>query len=108
MAMIHAVAERRWIMAGSRATRSSRGHRTLCLPLPEQTYQQIIDDPHAFRRTLDDCFQRMPELFPRNFQGSQLMGHRESVKRRVKIRRIILKDGTAYSLRPSFQGQREL
>jgi hypothetical protein len=36
------------------------------------------------------------------------MGHRESVKRRVKIRRIIWKDGTAYSLRPSFQGQREL
>jgi hypothetical protein len=89
-------------MAGSLATRSSRGHRTLCLPIPEETYQQIIDDPHAFRRTLDDCFQRMPELFPRNFQGYQLMGHRESVKRRVKIRRIILKDGTAYSIRPSF------
>jgi hypothetical protein len=89
-------------MAESRATRSSRGHRTLCLPIPEETYQQIIDDPHAFRRTLDDCFQRMPELFPRNFQGYQLMGHRESVKRRVKIRRIILKDGTAYSIRPSF------
>jgi hypothetical protein len=89
-------------MAGSLATRSSRGHRTLCLPIPEETYQQIIDDPHAFRRTLDDCFQWMPELFPRNFQGYQLMGHRESVKRRVKIRRIILKDGTAYSIRPSF------
>ncbi len=89
-------------MAGRLATRSSRGHRTLCLPIPEETYQQIIDDPHAFRRTLDDCFQRMPELFPRNFQGYQLMGHRESVKRRVKIRRIILKDGTAYSIRPSF------
>jgi hypothetical protein len=89
-------------MAGSLATRSSRGHRTLCLPIPEETSQQIIDDPHAFRRTLDDCFQRMPELFPRNFQGYQLMGHRESVKRRVKIRRIILKDGTASSIRPSF------
>jgi hypothetical protein len=66
-------------MAGSLATRSSRGHRTLCLPLPEETYEQIIDDPRAFRRTLDDCFQRMPELFPRNFQGYQLMGHRESI-----------------------------
>ena len=89
-------------MAGSLATRSSRGHRTLCLPLPEETYEQIIDDPRAFRRTLDDCFQRMPELFPRNFPGYQLMGHRESIKRRVKIRRIILKDGTASSIRPSF------
>lgn len=89
-------------MAGNRATRSSRGHRTICLPIPEETYQQIIDDPHAFRRTLDDCFQRMPELFPRDFQGYQLMGHRVSVKQSVKIRRIVLNDGTAYSIRPSF------
>src|SRR3954454_19793837 len=102
MAMIHAVQERRWIMAGSLAMRSSRGHRTLCLPIPEQTDQQISDDPRAFRRTLDDCFQRLPELFPRNFDGYQLRGHRVSVKQRVKIRRIGTNDGTAYSIRPSF------
>jgi hypothetical protein len=89
-------------MAGSRATRSSRGHRTLCLPIPEETYQQIIDDPRAFRRTLDDCFQRMPELFPRNFQGYQLMGHRVSAKLGVTIRRVRLEDKTTYSIRPSF------
>jgi len=89
-------------MAGSLAMRSSRGHRTLCLPIPEQTDQQISDDPRAFRRTLDDCFQRLPELFPRNFDGYQLRGHRVSVKQRVKIRRIGTNDGTAYSIRPSF------
>ena len=32
-------------MAEVIATRSSRGHRTICLPIPEETYQQIIDDP---------------------------------------------------------------
>jgi hypothetical protein len=89
-------------MAGSHATRSSRGHRTICLPIPEETYQQIIDDPRAFRRTIDDCFRRMPELFPRNFKGYQLMGHRVSAKQGVKIRRVLLKDQTAYSIRPSF------
>ena len=89
-------------MAGSLATRSSRGYRTIGWPIPEETYQQIIDDPCAFRRTLDDCFQRMPELFPRNFPGYQLMGHRVSVKQGVKIRRVLLKDGTTYSIRPSF------
>ena len=89
-------------MAGSRATRSSRGHRTLCVPLPEETYQQIIDDPRAFRRTLDDSFQRMPALFPRNVPGYQLMGHRVSAKQNVKVRRVRLKDGTTYSIRPSF------
>jgi hypothetical protein len=100
--MIHAMPERRWIMAGSHATRSSRGHRTICLPIPEETYQQIIDDPRAFRRTIDDWFRRMPELFPRNFKGYQLMGHRVSAKQGVKIRRVLLKDKTAYSIRPSF------
>jgi hypothetical protein len=59
-------------MAGSLAAQSSRGHRTICLPIPEATSQQIIDDPRAFRRTSDDWFRRMPELFPRNFQGYQL------------------------------------
>ncbi len=89
-------------MAGSRATRSSRGHRTICVPIPEETYQQIIDDPRAFRHTIDDCFRRMPELFPRNFKGYQLMGHRVSAKQGIKIRRVRLKDQTAYSIRPSF------
>ena len=90
-------------MADGAAARSSRGHRTICLPIPEATSRQIIDDPGAFRRTLDDSFRRMPELFPRNFDdGYQLMGHRMSVKQGVTIRRILLNDGTAYSIRPSF------
>src|SRR4051812_44150892 len=73
-----------------------------CLPIPEPTYQRIIDDPRAFRRTIDDCFQRMPELFPRHFLGYQLMGHRVSAKQGVTIRRVRLQDGTAYSIRPAF------
>jgi hypothetical protein len=100
--MIHAAPERRWIMAGSGATHVSRGHRTLCLPIPEPTYQRIIDDPHAFRSTVDDWFRRRPELFPRNFKGYHLMGRRVSAKRGVTIRRVLLKNGTAYSIRPSF------
>src|SRR5512144_2087909 len=100
--MIHAAPERRWIMAEPAATRASRGHRTICLPIPDSTYQRTIDDPRAFRRTIDDYFQRMPELFPRNFPGFQLMGHRRSAKRDVMIRRVRLKDGTAYSIRPAY------
>src|SRR5207248_4950452 len=34
--------------------------------------------------------------------GYQLMGHRDSAKLGVMIRRVRLKDGTAYSIRPSF------
>src|SRR5512135_691919 len=100
--MIHAAPERRWIMAERGATQASRGHRTICLPIPEPTYQRIIDDPRVFRRTIDDWLRRRPELFPRNFQGYQLMGHRVSAKRGVTIRRVRLKNGTASSIRPSF------
>src|SRR5437764_13582496 len=100
--MVHAATDRRWIMAECGAIQAARGHRTICLPIPEPTYQRIIDDPRAFRRTIDDGFQRMPELFPRDFHGYQLMGHRRSAKRGVMIRRVRLKDGTAYSIRPSF------
>jgi hypothetical protein len=89
-------------MAEASATRASRGHRTICVPIAEDAYQQIVNDPIEFRRTIDDCFRRMPELFPRNFQGYQLMGHRVSAKRGVTIRRVLLKDKTAYSIRPSF------
>ena len=78
-------------MAERGATQASRGHRTICLPIPEPTYQRIIDDPRVFRRTIDDWLRRRPELFPRNFQGYQLMGHRVSAKRGVTIRRVRLK-----------------
>src|SRR5512135_2211878 len=100
--MIHPTPERGWIMAASLATRSSRGHRTICLPIAEETYRQIVNDPVKFRHAIDDDFRRMPELFPRNFEGYQLMGHRVSAKQGVMIRRVRLKDGTTYSIRPSF------
>ena len=32
-------------MAEGIATRSSRGHRTICLPISEEAYPQIVDDP---------------------------------------------------------------
>lgn len=90
-------------MAELLATRSSRGHRTLCLPFAEETYARIIGDPAEFRRAIDDRFRTMPELFPPRFaDGYRLKDDRVSVKQRVPIRRLILKDGTAYGVRPSF------
>src|SRR5215210_5663430 len=90
-------------MAELLATRASRGHRTICLPIAEETYRQIVAVPDEFRRTIDDCFRRLPELFPADFaQGYQLKDDRMSAKQGLRIRRIIVKDGTAYSIRPSF------
>lgn len=85
------------------ATRSSRGYRTICVPISEERYLLIINDPQEFRRTLDELFRQMPELFPANFaEGYQLKDDRRSAKQGVPIRRIVLKDGLAYSVRPSF------
>jgi hypothetical protein len=90
-------------MAEPIATRSSRGHRTICLPIAEETYRRIVGDPVEYRRTLDDCFRQMPELFPANFaRGYQLKDDRRSAKLGLRIRRVLLRDGTAYSIRPSF------
>ena len=90
-------------MAAEIATRSSRGYRTICLPISEAAYAQSIDDPARFRQTLEDSFQQMPELFPANFaHGYRLKDDRISAKQEVRIRRIVLRDGTAYSIRPSF------
>src|SRR5215210_9243741 len=90
-------------MAASLATRASRGHRTICLPIAEETYRRIVGDPVEFRRTLDDAFRRMPELFPAGFaRGYQLKDDRRSAKQGLPIRRIVTRDGTAYSVRPSF------
>ena len=90
-------------MAEGSATRSSRGHRTICLPVSEDAYTQAVNDPAAFRNLLDEHFRTTPELFPPNFaQGYELKDDRMSVKQRLPIRRILLKDRTAYSVRPSF------
>jgi len=90
-------------MATGIATRSSRGHRTICVPISEELYPQIVNDPQEFRRNLDERFREMPELFPKNFAaGYQLKDGHVSAKQDVTIRRIILTDGVAYSVRPSF------
>ena len=90
-------------MAEALTTRVSRGHRTLCLPISEECYRQIVDHPQEFRRMLDECYQRMPELFPRDFvHGYKLKDGRVSSKQDLLLRRIVLRDGTAYSIRPSF------
>ena len=68
-----------------------------------EVYLRIIHDPKAFRRTLDDCFRQTPELFPVNFVlGYELKDDRMSAKQQIPIRDILLKDDSAYSIRPSF------
>ena len=78
-------------MADGTVARPSRGHRTICLPISEEAYQRIVNDPREFRTAIDECFRRTPELFPRAFAGGyQLKDDRVSAKQEVLIRRIVL------------------
>jgi hypothetical protein len=73
------------------------------LPVSEDAYAHAVNDPVAFRRWLDEGLRTMPELFPLDFaKGYELKDVRMSVKQGLPIRRILLRDGTAYSVRPSF------
>jgi hypothetical protein len=90
-------------MADGTATRSARLHRTICLPVPEDTYHNVVNDPRLFRNLIDEGFQRNPELFPKAFaDGYQFKDQRDSAKQNLVIRRILLNDGSAYTIRPSF------
>jgi hypothetical protein len=90
-------------MANGLAAESSGCIRTICLPVVEEEYQRVIDDAQQFRRMLDSFYEQTPELFPEGIvKGYELKDHRESAKTGIKIRRIELRDGTSYSIRPSF------
>jgi hypothetical protein len=90
-------------MAHGSANAPGGGGRTITLAVRETEYQQIVTDPREFRRWLDTCYQQTPELFPGEFsQGYECKDIYVSRKTGVKIRRIELRNGTAYSIRPSF------
>jgi hypothetical protein len=92
-------------MANGMATESPKPLRTICLPITEERYGQIVADAQAFRAWLLECFQQTPELFPDGFdQGFAMKDRRTSRKATtpLTLRRIQLRDGTAYSIRPSF------
>ena len=72
-------------MAEGIATRSSRGHRTVCVPIEEKDYLRIIHDPKAWPHTLDDRYRQTPELFPVNFAlGYELKDDRMSADQQIQ------------------------
>src|SRR5262249_6792993 len=94
---------RRWIMAVN-PDNKPRGCSTICLPINQDLYQQIIDCPARFRRWLDQSFREMPELFPAAFaHGYTLKDDRISAKTGLRLRRIrCLATTKSFSIRPSF------
>jgi len=82
-----------------------RGAKPIVIPMIRQRYDGIWQDAERLRAFVDEWAQLAPELFPEDFdQGYCLHGFgRESRKLPgLKLRKIVLADGTSYWLRPSF------
>ena len=77
--------------------------RTICLPILEEEYRRIVEDAAQFRHALNRYYEQEPDLFPEGFsKGYELKDSYESTKMNVKIRRIELRGGALYGIRPSF------
>ena len=82
-----------------------RGAKQIVIPMIRQQYDEIWQDAERLRAFVDEWAQLAPELFPKDFdQGYCLHGFgRESRKLPgLKLRKIVLADGTPHWLRPSF------
>jgi hypothetical protein len=88
------------------AERSSppvRGHKTLCIPCSQQEYEQVVRDPEAFRKLLDQLIKATPELFPPEIErGYRMKDVYTSRKTGCKLRRIELRNRESYLVRPCF------
>jgi hypothetical protein len=77
---------------------------TICLPIRQDDYPDVVADPQRFRSWLDRAFRDHPELFPKAFaHGYRLKDERVSAKTGRRLRRVRLRStGESFSVRPSF------
>jgi hypothetical protein len=88
---------------GSANALPTRDTRTICLPCEEEDYGAIVKDPKRFREWVQKSFELHPELFPDGFaKGFDMADIRTSKKMGLSLRRIQLRDGTRFTIRPSF------
>ena len=77
---------------------------TICLPIAEDEYRNIMNSWPDVRQWIQRCFKETPELFPANFaQGFRQKDSRGPRKMDLRIWRITANsEDQAYSIRPSF------
>ena len=89
--------------AADRSTEPTRGPKTICIPCSQEQYRRIVDDPVRFREFLDRQIEATPELFPPEIRrGYRMKDLYTSRKTGWRLRRIDLRNGESYSVRPSF------
>ena len=82
-----------------------RGAKQIVIPLTRQQYDDLWHDAACVRTFLAGWARSAPELFPAGFErGYRLHGFGRPSRKLpgLKLRKIVLADGTPYWLRPSF------
>ena len=83
-----------------------RGHKTICVPLGEPEYREIVETPLLYRKWVDASYIEYPELFPQEMaDGYKLHGKLPESKKlpEIRLRRIKLSaNDEVYTIRPSF------
>jgi len=80
-----------------------RGRKTICIPCSQQEYERAVDDPERFRELLDLHIKATPELFPLGIsRGYRMKDVYHSRKTGWDLRRIELRNGECYLVRPCF------
>jgi len=79
-----------------------QNNRTICLPISQEEYKQIVGAPDSFRKYIDAQFIVSAKLFPPEIAtGYRMKDIYFSKKMSIYIRRIEIA-GVAYTIRPSF------
>lgn len=84
---------------------STRGYRTLRLPIDEADYERFMTEKAFAKAQLDELYGRYPELFPAAFErGYALYGYtKPSRKQRLRCRRLrVNTDETVWTVAPAF------
>ena len=85
-------------------TQPPRGAKQIVIPMTQQ-YDELWHQPDRLRDFLDEWVQIAPELFPIGFeQGFRFQGFGRTSRKLpgIKLRKLVLADGSSYWLRPSF------
>ena len=86
-------------------SQAPRGVKQIVIPMTRPQYDETWQDARRVRAFLAPWLRAAPELFPAGFdRGFRLHGFGRPSRKLpgVKLRKVVLADGTAYWLRPSF------
>lgn len=89
----------------SQGEQTPRGARQMVIPMTQETYESIWDDPRQVRQELERFHQTYPERCPQGIEdGFHLPGFLPPSKKMpgIRLRQVKLADGRRYTLRPSF------